>query len=726
MKLHGTVIKVRFYEPTRQYAVISVRTDQGETHTCVGTMPAPVEGMTVTGVATAVRDPKYGRQYRLSQVTIERPTPRDELLRYLASGVFPGVGRALAHRLVDAFGEDVFNVIAEQPDRLAQVKGLTEIKARELHGAFRAARPVHEVMLYLRRLGIGSQLARRVFDTLKRKHKDVAAAVRYNPYLLARVPGIGFLRADEAARRQGLAPNAPPRILAALLHVMAERSRQGHTQVDAHALVQETAKLIKIPATECPEYIDELGGARELVLESLPDGRRVAALPELHAAEKVLADGLAALARGRAVVAGPVAIDALVARAGLHFPPSQRQREAVAQALGHPVAILTGGPGVGKTTIAKLYLEQVDDAGLTSLLCAPTGRAAVRLTQATGRPAKTIHRALGLVGSLEDRERIGRMLEVDVVLCDEASMVGASLAARVVRAMRPGTRLLLIGDADQLPSVEAGNVLGDLIASGAIPTARLTEVYRHGEGSGIARAARDVLHGIMPSFTGDFAFVEIDRADDVADYIVHETLTRLRGAGRPDALQVLTPLRQRGPLASDALNRAIQYQLYRRQTGLEIAGRILHPGDKVLQTRNNYELDIYNGDIGEVLSVDRERRVAVVDFQGAHVTLTREALYDLDLAYAITIHKSQGGQFPVVILPVHSSNAFMLYRNLLYTGVTRAERELVLVGDRRGLELAIINRQHVERVTALARYIREAMAPYAPQHGVRVLSPFRR
>ena len=711
MLLRGTITRVRFYDAASGFAVIAVRTAEGQTHSCVGRMFTPLEGMEVRADAIAVRDPKYGPQLRLRHPQLQQPTVRDHLVRYLTSGVFAGVGRALSERLLDAFGEKVFEVLETRPDLLTRVRGITPDKAAQLHAAFLAARPVHDVMFLLQRLGIGPQLARRVCESLGRKYPDVAAAVRYNPYVLSDVTGIGFVRADEAARRLGLARDAPPRILAGIVHVMRLRAEQGHSEARRGVVAQAAARLLG--TRDCTEYVDELVRAGTLVAHRMMGGEAVVALPELSAAERTIATNLVVLNSGPPVISGALDVDALVERAGMHIPPSQDQRDAIAQVLRHPVAILTGGPGTGKTTITRLYLQAIEEAGLISALCAPTARAAVQLTAATGRSATTIHRLLGLIGT-DEKAIARRKLEVDALVCDEASMVGGGLAARLVRALQGGSRLLLVGDPDQLESIEWGNLLIDLIASGVIPVARLTELHRTGEGSGIARAAREVLSGHMPSTAQDFTFVEIDRPEDVADYIVQETLARVRSTGSPDSVQVLTPLRQRGPLSSDALNRSIQFQLFGGRPGLQVGPHVLHVGDKVVQTRNNYRLGIVNGDVGKVVYVSQRHRAIVVDFHGGRrVTLARDALYAVDPAYSMSVHKSQGGQFQEVIMPVHSSHAVMLTRSVLYTGMTRAASRLKLAGDLRGLEQAIQNDRKARRETGLARYMREFLVARA-------------
>jgi exodeoxyribonuclease V alpha subunit len=487
---------------------------------------------------------------------------------------------------------------------------------------------------------------------------------------------------------------------------MRQRAEQGHSEARRGVVEQGAARLLGIK--DCTEYVDELVQSGSLIAHTLASGELVVALPEVSAAEKTIASNLVILNRSPPIVSSALDVDGLVERAGMHIPPSRDQLNAVAQVLSHPVAILTGGPGTGKTTITRLYLQAIEEAGLASALCAPTARAAVQLTAATGRSATTIHRLLGLTGANEKKPIAPRILDVDAVVCDEASMVGGELAARLVRALQGGSRLLLVGDPDQLESIEWGNLLIDLIASGVIPVARLTELHRTGEGSGIARAAREVLSGNMPSTAQDFTFVEINRPEDVADYIVQETLTSVRSTGSPDSVQVLTPLRHRGPLSSDALNRSIQFQLFRGAPGLQAGPHILHVGDKVMQTRNRYPLGIVNGDIGKVVYVSERHGTAVVDFHGGRrVTLARDALYALDPAYSMSVHKSQGGQFQEVIMPVHSSHAVMLTRSALYTGMTRAASRLKLAGDRRGLEQAILNDRKARRETGLARHMRE-------------------
>ncbi len=570
---------------------------------------------------------------------------------------------------------------------------------------------MEELVQLLCRLGLDPSVTRRVYRSLRAQHPDVAAAVRYNPYVLAEVAGIGFERLDAGARRLGLARNAPPRILAGIVATMRQRAIQGHTEVGYGALAQASARLLQLPVSSCADFIGDLVDSCALVAERLPSGKVTLALPEQHAAEKRIARNLSVLGRGPAIVGGPIDVHALAERAGMQVPPTREQGDGIVELLRHSAAILIGPPGSGKTTITRMYLQALDEAGLNSALCAPTARAAQQLALATGRSAGTIHQLMGLAGSNSQDHGSGKHLDVDAVVCDETSMLGARLAARLLSAMRVGGKLLFVGDPNQLESIEWGNVLSDLIASASIPIVRLTELHRTGEGSGIARAARDVLHGQMPSTHDDFTFVEIRRAEDAADYIVQETITRIRDLGSVDAVQVLTPLRRRGPLSSDALNRSIQFQLFRGSSGLRVGQRVFCAGDKVMQTENNYPLGIINGDVGKVVRADRQRQALIVDFQGRHVLIPRESLHALDPAYGMSVHKSQGAQFREVIMPVHSSHAFMLTRTVLYTGMTRAMSRLKLVGDRWGLEQAIANHRKAQRQTALSRYLQELTEP---------------
>jgi exodeoxyribonuclease V alpha subunit len=569
---------------------------------------------------------------------------------------------------------------------------------------------VQELTLLLRRFGLDPLMARRVYQSLRPKYSDVAAAVRYNPYVLAEVAEIGFERIDTGARRLGLSLTAPPRILAGIMAIMRLRAEEGHTEIGHGALAQAAAGLLQIAVSGCTGFINDLIDSRALMAERLPSGDVAVALPELQAAERSIARNLSVLSRGLPITDGPMDIGALAARAGMRVPPSQDQRDGIVELLSHPCGILIGPPGSGKTTTTRMYLQALDEAGLTSALCAPTARGAAQLALATGRSAGTIHLLLGLLGSETQHREPMKPLGVDAVVCDETSLVGAGLAARLLASLRIGSRLLLVGDPNQIESIEWGNVLSDLIASGAIPTARLTELHRTGPGSGIARAAREVLDGKMPSTSEDFTFVEIDRPEDVADYIVQETLSRMRELGSVDAVQVLTPLRRKGPLASDALNRTIQAQLFRGEAALRVGQHIFCIGDKVMQTENRYRLGIINGDVGRVIHADSRHRGLIVDFQGRQVFIPPEGLYALNPAYCMSVHKSQGGQFGEVIMPVHSTHAFMLTRSLVYTGMTRAMRRLKFVGDRRGLEIAVANDRKARRQTALSRYVRESIS----------------
>ena len=662
--------------------------------------------------------PRHGRQFQFHTLEALPPIGRDGVARYLASKNFKGIGPVLAERIVAELGDEALERIDRDPACLARVRGLRRAARDNLVNALRASRGEREFQAFLHGLELN---AAQVLEAVRVLGAEREAEVRSNPYVLAStVRGIGFTSADRAARKLGLAEDSPERRRAGLAFALELAVADGHTCIDLAHLRARAEGLLERSLTpeEVEHDADELARAREIVLErELEPGSTLVYPPELATCERELARSVTGLAlSGPARPLGDArGLAAAEARARLDLHPAQRA--AVKGCLEHSLVLLTGGPGVGKTTIVRLVVELAEQAGCTVALASPTGRAAKRLSEATGRPASTIHRLLGWDPA---RHRFGHdartPLGAGLVIVDEISMLDVVLAHHLLKAVQAPTRLVLVGDPDQLPSVAAGNVLADLLASGRVPVFRLNQVYRQRAASLIVENAHRILAGETPRVlgrddpVGDFYFFPAEDEEQAADRLVEvvtERIPRRFGLAWMDDVQVLSPM-YRGACGVDALNERLRRAL--DAPGAELAWRdsVWRTGDRVIQTRNDYDKQVYNGDMGRIAAVDASAVALTVRFPERDVRYQAQELTDLAPAFAITVHRSQGGEFPAVVLPLVPQHYPMLQRNLLYTAITRARQLVVLIGSQRALARAVANAEPSRRGSGLAQRLRRA------------------
>jgi exodeoxyribonuclease V alpha subunit len=707
--LAGQVERVTFHSEESGFAVLRVRVrGRREPVTVVGHAAAISAGEELRASGSWTNDPRHGPQFKAETLTTVAPTSLEGIERFLASGLVRGVGPHFARKLVAAFGTGVFEVIETAPERLREVPGVGPLRAERIVASWAEQKGVREIMVFLHAHGVGTSRAVRIFRTYG---ADAIAVVKEDPYRLARdVRGIGFLTADALARRLGIPEDAMVRVRAGVSHVLAEALDEGHCGLPQEELVSRAAELLARPPEQVTEALALELADRRLVADEA-NGKACVFLPALHAAERAIAARLAALGFGVPPWSRrdpDEAVPWVEARTGITLSASQR--DAVAAFLRSKVLVLTGGPGVGKTTLVDALLRIALDASARIALCAPTGRAAKRLSESTRSEAKTIHRLLE-VDPTTGSFRRGREnpLEADLVVVDEVSMVDVLLARALLEALPPSAALLLVGDADQLPSVGPGQVLRDLLDSGAVPAVRLTEVFRQAAASRIVVGAHRIREGHLPDLTNppgtDLFFFDAKEPEDAARRVVEvvaERIPRRFGLDPRRDVQVLVPV-HRGPLGARALNEALGKALNPdgapRVTRF---GQELAPGDRVMQVENDYDREVYNGDLGLVTAVDPDEGELRAVFDGREATYGFDELDALQLAWATTIHKSQGSEYPAVVIPLGMTHYAMLERNLLYTAVTRGRKLVVLVGDRRAVAVAAKRASAGRRVTRLA------------------------
>jgi exodeoxyribonuclease V alpha subunit len=712
----GEVVRVTYESEKSGFRVVRVALDGRETlATWVGRMQPVSPGMRVRATGKIETDPRHGEQLRVTTLLEIAPSTLQGLERYLGSGMVSGIGPALAARIVGTFGLQTLRVLDEAPERLSEVSGLGRKKAQSLTEAWTTQKTERDIMIFMQQHGVSPAIAMKI---IKRFGPSAIDIVKRAPYRLALdVWGIGFKTADQIARDVGVSPDAPERAQAGVLQVLSDLASRGHVYAERGDLVARAAHMLELDETNVERAIDTLALSGRVIVEKGASGETAVYEASLHEEEVRVGKRLLELLTGQGrtlmstrgespEVVADNAIAMFENRAQVALAPAQR--EAVIGAARHKILVITGGPGVGKTTIVRAILSVFDRSGKTVRLAAPTGRAAKRMSEATGRDALTLHRLLEFEpkerGFLRNRKN---PIEGDVVIVDEASMIDLHLCDALTQAIADDARLVLVGDVDQLPSIGPGAILRDIIASRAIPTVHLSQIFRQAAGSLIVENAHRIHDGIRPegstSKNGEFfVFVRDDPAEAAAT--IHDLVTdRIpRGFGLDPVrdIQVLSPM-NKGPVGTLVLNESLQRALNPTGPTVTRGDRTFRLGDKVMQLRNDYDREVFNGDIGRITVIDAEASTMTVTFDSREATYEAADLDDLVLAYATSIHKSQGSEYPAVVVTMMSAHFVMLSRNLLYTAVTRGKKLVVIVTDGRALTMALSETRREERLTGL-------------------------
>jgi exodeoxyribonuclease V alpha subunit len=725
--LEAVLERITYANQETGYTVARVATNRSsDLLTVVGPLLGAQPGESLRLSGRWASHPQYGRQFQVDTYTTVLPATIQGIRRYLGSGLIKGIGPKMAERIVDHFGEDTLRLIEEEPGRLVEVPGLGPKRTAMITAAWAEQRAIKEVMVFLQGVGVSTSLAVRIYKTYR---DDAIDVVRREPYRLAAdVWGIGFKTADQLARSLGIPHDSPQRVKAGLLFALSLATEDGHCYLPETELVTRATGLLEVKDELAERCLEELVAEEDVVAESLPavassgvpegPGRAIWLVP-FHRAERALAGGLLRLLEARLdrlpwaqAVDWMVALDWLGQMTGVTLAPEQEA--AVRLALTERVAVLTGGPGCGKSYSVRAVVTLARAKHAKILLAAPTGRAAKRLSELAGLEAATLHRLLQLRPGGDAAFDRDHPLDADLVVVDEASMLDVLLANKLIKAVPPGAHLLLVGDVDQLPSVGAGEVLRDLLAAERLPRVRLTKVFRQAQHSGVVTNAHRINAGQPPMTHGldDFFLFPEEDGERVADLVVDIVANRLPhrfGLNPRQEVQVLCPM-HRGPAGAGVLNERLQAALTPGREGLperRFGGRIYRVGDKVMQLRNNYDkgtAGVFNGSVGVVTALsleDSELRVLLDEDE--EVPYGFDELDELTHAYAVSIHRSQGSEYPCVVVPVTTSAWLMLQRNLLYTAVSRAKRIVVLVGSRRALAKAVRTQSAGRRYTALTQ-----------------------
>ena len=683
------VERITYQNPENGYAVLKVNMkDYRDLVTVVGTFGDLFVGTVLLCEGYWHEDRKYGRQFKAAKWEEVLPATAYGIEKYLGSGMIRGIGPKYASRIVERFGTDTIDIIDSQPEKLLEIPGIGKERLRRIRESWEQQKEVKNIMIFLQNYGVSTAFATKIFKTYG---NDSIRVVQENPFRLADdIWGIGFKTADALAEKMGWQKDDPLRCRSGLFYTLNQLSEDGHVYATREQLTQAAAELLEVDPAPVEKAVDLAITQADLVEE-----KDAIYLPAFHHAEKGVADKLLQLLHVPVQMSLPnLDFDRIQRETGIAYDDIQKM--AITTALSQNVVIITGGPGTGKTTITRGILQALQQSRQKVLLAAPTGRAAKRLSEATGKDAKTIHRLLEFKPPQGYQRNADHPLEGDVLIVDEASMIDIILMNALLNAIPEEMKLVIIGDTDQLPSVGPGNVLRDMIESDVIPVVRLTRIFRQAQRSRIVMNAHRINEGKFPNISNgrdtDFFFLEQEDPEAAAEEIVNLIENRLpRAYGlSPFEIQILTPM-QRGVIGAAALNTRLQQLLNPQEQVLHRGGIAFGQRDKVMQIRNNYDKDVYNGDIGTVTKVDLDERMLYAEFDGRTVSYEVSELNELVLAYATTVHKSQGSEYPIVIMPIMMSHFVMLQRNLIYTGITRAKKIMILVGQKKALAYCIHN-----------------------------------
>ncbi len=715
--LSGSVERVTFHSEESGFCVLRVKVrGQKDLITVTGSAASISPGEFVDCQGNWFNDKNYGLQFKSHRLTVVPPSTLEGIEKYLGSGMIKGIGPHFASTLVKAFGERVFDVIEETPERMLELPGIGQKRKETVVSGWAEQKVIREIMVFLQSYGVGTSRAVRIYKTYG---NAAIAKVSENPYRLALdIHGIGFKTADAIAQKLGIPKDSLIRAQAGVRHALQELSSEGHCACRRDELIESTTKLLDIPADIATTALDTEVQEGNLVLQRI-DERELYYLTALFKAECYVAERLLHLIEGDlpwSSIDIEKAIPWVEQKSAIQLSASQRH--ALSVALKTKALVITGGPGVGKTTLVNSILNIILAKQARILLCAPTGRAAKRLSESTGLEAKTIHRLLEFdpkaFGFKRGKEN---PLDTDVVVVDESSMIDVVLMSQLLKAVPDTAVLLLVGDVDQLPSVGPGAVLADIIASGVVPVVRLTEIFRQAATSKIVVNAHRINEGKpllqernKQDELSDFYFIAANTPEEISDKVLQVVCERIPKRFGLDAIkdiQVLTPM-NRGGLGSRSLNIELQKRL-NSASGPQVTkfGWSYGAGDKVLQTVNNYDKEVFNGDIGTISSIDLEESELLIDFDGREIQYDFSELDEISLAYAASIHKSQGSEYPAVVIPLATQHYMMLERNLLYTGVTRGKKLVVVIGQPRALSMAVKTKRSMGRITALAQRLQQ-------------------
>ncbi len=712
-EIHGYIERITFQNADNGYTVARLKENgKKDLTTVVGTLTSVQAGESVRCKGFWKNDINYGYQFQVQEYEVERPSSEKGIKRYLSSGLIKGIGPAFAERIVDYYKLETLDVIDANPESLLAINGIGAKRVERIKSCWAEQKAIREVMVFLQSFGVSPTYAKKVFKTYGDKS---IITVQTNPYQLARdIWGIGFKTADQTARQMGIQMEADIRIDSGVEYVLSELSNEGHTCYPVDKFLKKAQELLTVEANLIDARLEAILAEDRIVIASLEVEQQPIMciwLKLFHVCEKGIVKEWKRLHKGTSLLRKIVPDKAIIwAQDQLKIELAINQKTAVAQSLSEKIQIITGGPGTGKSTITKVILLITQQLTKKILLAAPTGRAAKRLSEITKMEASTIHSLLEFDFGINGfRKNLENPLDCDLLIVDEASMIDTVLMYSLLKAIPSHARLILVGDIDQLPSVGAGNVLQDLIAAEKIPVTRLTDIFRQAANSKIIINAHKINTGQFPNIKtepdADFFFIEKELPEQITELIpilVKKRLPKKYGLDSFNDIQVLSPM-NRGIIGTRNLNFILQKELNPSKDPLIKMGRTFHLHDKVMQLKNNYDKEVFNGDVGRIQKIDRIEQELYVDFEGKIVNYDFSDIDQLMLAYAVSVHKYQGSECPCIIMPMHTTHYMMLFRNMLYTGMTRGKRLVIIIGTKKALSMAIRNNKVAKRYSGLEK-----------------------